>query len=468
MTSGADASASRGSAVDPSLDLGHGVLVVRAGEVRGSGDALWRVESASVDLGWSPRQGAAAGTAVLWEDQLFEVIARGGRPGCWWWSLRPWDETETIRVSARLDASTVERSWVEQVAGRQRSVQLGWSLAMAPLLGAAPTRLKLRWQNEWGFPATAATLISILLEAVVGGCGVIDAVARFTSDDTFLPAWLGWLAFLGPILLLEALIRLQKVLTQDEPMGSLLGLPLLLLEPQEPPVSRLEGMLPRLRELDPRTGELELVSPILRKDWLEGGCLTYRGEVFRLVGMAQVGNGWAYRFIIAGRGSADEPGGAEAPPRGAAPDQESAIEPESPSPGAQLRLVPPMAAREEHRREPPPSLWRSTLLTALFCFAPAAYQRIWARHVGAAAIWLTVAGALVELIGGLSSIRADLASASPFLILDLLLCGEALVRLGVVIVRREPVGSILGLPLTRLYRRWSRDPRAGARETSRS
>jgi len=296
------------------------------------------------------------------------------------------------------------------------------------VLGAAPARVQTRWHREWCFPARAATLISALAELVLGCVGIIDAVGRSSSDEALLPGWMSWLAVLAPVLFIEALCRLQKVLVQGEPIGMLLGLPMLLLERAEPGPGRLDGSMPRVIEVDLQQGCLDLVSPIYRRDWEPGGVLEYRGRVFRLVRVVESGRSWAYGFELLPSGA---PAGAE-----------------------RLRLVPPLPPRAEVRRQPAPRVVRLALQTALICLAPARHQIAWARQIGTSAVWLTVAGAGTELLGGVCNLGHDLATGSPLLVLDGLLLGSAAIRLGALAVLRRPIGSLLGLPLERLYRRW--------------
>ena len=66
---------------------------------------------AQIPKGWNGRGARAPGTAVLWDEQWFEVVdVRSGETGTTY-VLVPWPEAEAIRVSSRYDeAGEAERS----------------------------------------------------------------------------------------------------------------------------------------------------------------------------------------------------------------------------------------------------------------------------------------------------------------------------------------------------------------------
>lgn len=402
-------------------DLGHGVRVIP-----GSAEELV-VLSPHLDLGWRVAAGRTPGTAVLWGGRAFEVVARGVVGSGSRWALRPWPDAVAMRAVLRLDAAAVADLAAQAAAAKRRRRGRLWSTVVLPLAGLAPARIQERWSQELGFSPEAATWTSALAEIVVGGFGLVQGLALVFGGEWFLPVWLHWSVVAGPVLCLEGLVRLALAGGLQGPVGSVFGLPLLLLEaaPAAPPPQ--EG--PAVRLLDESAEVLELVSPVYRPDWHGGAVLPFRGRAYRLERTDREGRAWVYRFVVVG---------------GAAPGQTEL-----------LRLRPPAAA------PPPapdaaerPSIVATALVTAAVTLGPRADQEFWANRLWLRPLWLTVAGAGAELAGGVVNLGRGAASgAALFLIIDVFLVGEGLVRLGSAATGR-PMGSVFGWVLRPLYRRF--------------
>ena len=401
-------------------DLGHGVFVspLPGGELI--------VTSPRLDLELRVAMGQTPGTAVLWREHFYEVIGRAAAGAGDRWVLRLWEQASAMRGVVRLDAEMV--SVLEERADTQRRRQRMrmWTMPLLPLLGLAPARLQKHWAEKWNFPAESATWLSTFAEILVGSLGLIQALALAFGGGWFLPAWLHWAAVVGPLLVVEGMVRLALVAADSEPVGSALGLPLGLLAPRKEPYR--ETTAPELRRLDESDGILELVSPIFRKDWDGGGILRYRGRVYRLDRIGQEGRFWVYRFKRC-------------------PDAEPT--------GTIMHLLPPPGKTyvPPHMELEPPSFLRTMLTTAAVTLGPRSDQELWGAHLGVRPIWLTMMGAAAELVGGLVNLRSDLASTGLLvLVLDFFLVGEGLLRLGSVATGR-PMGSVFGWILRPLYRR---------------
>jgi hypothetical protein len=407
-------------------DLGHGVRVIP-----GTGGELV-VISPGLDLQWRVAEGRAPGTAVIWEDRAFEVVAHGAVGSGSRWTLRPWPDAVAMRAVLRLDAAAVADLAAQAAAVRRRRRGRVWSIVLLPLAGLAPARMQERWSQELGFSSEAATWTSALAEVVLGGFGLVQGLALVFGGGWFLPTWLHWSVVAGPVLCLEGLVRLALAGGLQGPVGSIFGLPLLLLEaaPAAPPPQ--EG--PAVRLLDESAEVLELVSPVYRPDWHGDAVLPFRGRAYRLERTDREGRAWVYRFVGSG---------------GAVPGQTELLRlrppPAAPKPG------PAVAAVEE-----PPSILRTALVTAAVTLGPRADQERWAAHLRLRPVWLTVVGAGSELLGGIVNLREDLQSGAPLLIVfGFFLVGEGLLRLGSAATGR-PMGSVFGWVLRPLYRRFLR------------
>lgn len=179
--------------------------------------------------GWRPRaSGTAArraehpGTAVAWEDEIFEVVAvdfveAGGIR----YELAPWRKELTIRSLERYDASSetdraAERRWREQAPRKRRL-----AIALAPLLGHLPGPVQESMEQEFGAPANAMTVASALPLLALGMVGLFAQVVRLAGGslaplpEPSLP--------LSLYLFGESALRLTVVATQSRPAGSIPG-----------------------------------------------------------------------------------------------------------------------------------------------------------------------------------------------------------------------------------------------------
>lgn len=399
------------------VDLGHGVSVVP-----GPGGELI-VVSRELDLGLRAGEGRSPGTAVIWEDAVYVVASRAPAGRGARWVLLPWTEATAMRDVIKLDGGTVAACARATAETRRRDRGRLWSAPLLPLLGLAPASFQMRWSQRWGFSAAAATISSALVELGVGGLGLVQSVALAVGGDWFVPSWLAWLAFAGPPLCLEGMVRLTVIGGQQEPLGSLLGLPLALLE-RRPPAVR-DRPVPEVRLVDEAAGILELVSSEHRADWDGDGVLTYRGRTYRLSGTDREGPSWVYRF--------------------------EACDARDGTPLKLVRRETPTALQQV--RVEPPSVVLTTLVTAAVTLGPRVDQERWAAHLGLSPLWLTAIGAGAELIGGVANFRRDVPAGSPMLIaLDLFLVGEGGLRLASAVTGR-PMGSVFGWLLRPLYRR---------------
>lgn len=106
----------------------------------------------------------------------------------------------------------------------------------------------------------------------------------------------------------------------------------------------------------------------------------------------------------------------------------------------------PVAAQKVKRFDDAPGFLKTVLLNIVCTMAPARFQERWAWWVGMRAMWFTVAGSLVELLGGVVSLRAGADGLS--VLLNLYFVAEAASRLAFVFLKRQPMGSVFGLVLT--------------------
>jgi hypothetical protein len=410
-------------------DLGHGVRVLP-----GESDGIV-VVSEGADLGWRPRSGDRPGSAVTWEGSVFEVVTTEVMRRGFRWTLEPWSGEDVMRVVLPLDPNTVGAA--AEAAGREaRAAQLrplAWLLL--PILGLAIGPWQRKWRDDWGFPATAATWVSAILEAIAGAACVIELIAMIGGGGASVFPWLPRpLVLVGIFMMPEGLFRLAQVAADSEPVGSVFGLVVSVFErrtpPPPPPVPK-----PEVHAFDREEGVLELVSPIQRRDWEEPGVLPFRGKLFVMTSTGRLGESWLYGF--------------------------EGVDEGEDRPGPRHRLLPARPRADAPPREASLGFFRVVLLTAATTLAPRRFQERWADQLNLRPVWLTIFGASAELLGGFTNLRAGASSGSILVILDLFFVVEAVIRFASVIVSGRPMGSLLGLPLTPILERFlpAADPR---------
>jgi hypothetical protein len=416
-----DADADAGPRYDTSMtsttgrDLGHGVRVLP-----GAGDGVV-VLSERLDLGWRPREAGRPGSAVLWDEEGFEVVDRQPWRGGGRWVLEPWNREDVMRVVASLDERTVA-SVADEAREKQQTAGLRPVLWLsAPLLGFAVARWQRRWRDRWNYPAALATTLSALLELVVGAACMIELIAAMGAGQSIFP-WLPKpLVMIGLYVFIEGAVRLAQVFSDSEPIGTLFGLVVSVVDRPRTPAP-IPVPAPTVRAFDREKGTLDLLSPIQRRDWEVPGLLPYRGDRYAMERTERLGEAWVYSFHrvrLAGEHA-----------------------------GPNLRLLPARTAPEGFDFSGSPGVVRTVVLTIACTLAQARFQQRWADRLGVRAILFTVFGAVAELIGGLSNLGADTGASPVSVALNLFFVVEAAIRLGWVVLRGHPLGSVFGLVLS--------------------
>lgn len=181
-----------------------------------------------ISKGWGGRTARTAvraahpGTAVGWEDRIYEVLAAEPRSdGTMRYRLAPWEESQAIRSFERYDAEAERaRSAARQdlAAGiRKRR----WSIVLGPFAGLLPGSVQKGMEREFGAPALAMTISSALPLSVIGFLGLFRNLLEVAGGQL---GWPAWVAPPGPIamyLFVESALRLASAIAGGEPMGSL-------------------------------------------------------------------------------------------------------------------------------------------------------------------------------------------------------------------------------------------------------
>lgn len=189
--------------------------------------------------GWLARRPATQiraahpGTAVRWDDELWEVMGASRRAdGSVRYELAPWDEQHILRVISDY-SEAAEKARAEAIASERRDDRTrGLLLLLSPLAGHLPGHVQERLERRYGASGVLMTMISaaplagygtycafMTLADLFGGMYGTGAVGgRLGLPTPSLPMRVG-----GLYLLVESGLRMSIALHQSRPAGSLLG-----------------------------------------------------------------------------------------------------------------------------------------------------------------------------------------------------------------------------------------------------
>jgi hypothetical protein len=191
--------------------------------VRVDGERI--VLSSRLPKGWKARVAKTntsaefPGTAVLWDEQYFEVIAAEPLPHGVRYTLEPWPEHHAMRVTARYDADSeaaLVAGW-RAALGRERKRKTAGTLAL--LTGHLPAIVQERIGSELGVLASRMTMVSLLSELAL----LFLLIGYMVTEKMALGPIPAWAIVVASFLFFETALRFLVVWTQHRPAGSSLG-----------------------------------------------------------------------------------------------------------------------------------------------------------------------------------------------------------------------------------------------------
>jgi hypothetical protein len=181
-----------------------------------------------ISKGWGGRtvrtavRAAHPGTAVGWEDRIYEVLAAEPRPdGTIRYRLAPWEEGQAIRSFERYDDEAERKRFAAREDMEAGARKRRRSLALAPLAGLLPGSVQKGMERDFGAPALAMTISSALPLFVVGFLGLFRNLLEVAGGSLGWPAWVAPPAPIALYLFGESALRLASAIAGGEPMGSL-------------------------------------------------------------------------------------------------------------------------------------------------------------------------------------------------------------------------------------------------------
>ncbi len=176
--------------------------------------------------GWQPRipktltTSEHPGTAILWEDQFFEVVTAGpGASGGVRYVLEPWRDHHIIRVSEPYDAPSEERREAAHRAAAVREKGRKIANLAGIFTGLLPAVAQEQLGSELGLLPAKLTALSLLVPFAYLIWFFLSWSHRII-DHSAMP----WpLILLAAYLFLESVTRLNIVWFQRRPAGSAAG-----------------------------------------------------------------------------------------------------------------------------------------------------------------------------------------------------------------------------------------------------
>ena len=175
--------------------------------------------------GWTPRvprtliRSEHPGTAILWEERYFEVVAEELSGESVRYVLEPWREEHAIRITDAYDeASEARREEEYRAAVRRRAARRTVNL-FGIFTGHLPAAVQEQLGSELGVLPTRLTLLSLLLSLAfeIFTVNMIVRAVMARSPIPLIPA------ALAAYVALESWIRIHIVLGQSRPVGSAAG-----------------------------------------------------------------------------------------------------------------------------------------------------------------------------------------------------------------------------------------------------
>ena len=183
------------------------------------------VLSSRLHKGWKARvektntSAEFPGTAVLWEEQYFEVVAAEPLPQGVRYTLEPWREHHAMRVTARYDADSEAQLAAEWRAALAREQKRQTAGALSLLTGHLPAIVQERIGSELGVLPSQMTMMSLLSELFL----LFLVIAYMVTEKMALRMIPAWTIVAAAFLLSETALRFLVVFTQHRPAGSSFG-----------------------------------------------------------------------------------------------------------------------------------------------------------------------------------------------------------------------------------------------------
>ncbi|HEX7192549.1 MAG TPA: hypothetical protein VF381_13360 [Thermoanaerobaculia bacterium] len=193
--------------------------------IRIADDGTIEVSSRLPKSGWVARtpktltRRERPGTAVLWDDECYEVVDVVVMPQGVRYVLAAWSDAESMRVTSRYDEETEAARATERRDVTRREKQRRIANTLAIFTGHLPGAVQQKLAHEVNVNAPRLTIASVLFEWAVIMAIAFYCANRLLAEEP-LPMELALFAgFLG----IEGTIRFKLAFIDGRPSGSIFG-----------------------------------------------------------------------------------------------------------------------------------------------------------------------------------------------------------------------------------------------------
>ncbi len=161
------------------------------------------------------------GTAVLWDDAYYEVIDVDVLPNAIEYTLAPWSESHTMRISEAYDEPSEARRAADRADVARRAKGHKTATLFGFITGHLPASVQQQIENETGTNAPRLTIVSAIPELVIFAFGLFWMVSARMGERPYPPFWL---ILLFAYCFLDGSIRGGWAFLNGRPLGSIFGI----------------------------------------------------------------------------------------------------------------------------------------------------------------------------------------------------------------------------------------------------
>jgi len=177
--------------------------------------------------GWTPRVAKTLthsehpGTAILWDEQYYEVVDLEVVANAVEYTLAPWSESHTMRVSDAYDAKSEARRAADRADVARRVKGRRAATFFAVITGHLPAAIQDQIAHETGTNPPLLTILSAIPELVLLTYCALRIAAAKMGDGPWPPAWFILLCI---YFFFDAAIRAGFAFLHGKAVGSIFGI----------------------------------------------------------------------------------------------------------------------------------------------------------------------------------------------------------------------------------------------------
>ena len=282
------------------------------------------IDSRFEKTGWKPRRtpvdfssAVFPGSAVQFEQQLYEVVQVMHQPQRVHYYLREWDTRFPVRVQYHYTAEECAKLEAQR---KQQKLQTKTTLLihlLTPIVGLLPASDQKRIGNRYGVSSSSLTALSAVSVFLPASLASLSLILKSVGSDPLGPAVLHDFYKFGPYFFCESIVRIFNAAYLEEPMGSL---PVYFViemyrairrnfdpdfqqrrfEKMETGHKQLVKAVDEVHEMEGKDFDLEIISILPKPHWSPLTGIRYKGTWYGYLDSEKVGKAESlkYRFRL--------------------------------------------------------------------------------------------------------------------------------------------------------------------------